>query len=157
MTEIQIEDNPKLRSFLRTTFEWSFSSLMWVLWIYLLWPLISLILWAIGLHAMFSNLFDRNVLQQLADLIKNMGLTVIIVFIIMTAWGRYNFYKFGRKERRKGRGLTVGPVDLGQHFDLSSTEVLNLQKQKVIVWTTYYDELIGARKLLDKPDHKSKS
>lgn len=157
MTEIKIEDNPKLRSFLRNTVEWSFSSLMWALWIYLLSPLISLILWTIGLHVMFSNMFDRNVLLQLIDLIKNMGLTGVTILTIMITWGRYNFYMFGQKNRRNAPCHTVDPVDLGQHFDLSSTEVLNLQKQKVIVWTTYYDELIGARKLLNKPDHKSKS
>ena len=52
MARITIEDNPKLRGRLRTAFEWSFTSFMWALWLYLFLPLVSLVLWVVVLQNM---------------------------------------------------------------------------------------------------------
>lgn len=136
-SSIAIENNPGLRSVTRVVFEWSFTAIMWALWVYLFLPMISLVMWAVGLHLFYVHLFEGAALERLADLLGQMGLTVLIVFVILRGWGYYNLYKFGRRDRRRRRPVATRDL-LGRQFNLSSAQVLSLQSQKEIVWTGLY-------------------
>ena len=139
MKKITVEDNPELRSVFRKTFEWSFSAFMWVLWVYLLLPVITLILWAAGLHLIFSKLFGEAEMVQLMNIMKNLGLAVLIIFVTMRIWGYYNFYFFGSQDRRKNNH-TVSPGAIGRQFGLSAAQVQKLQASKVVIWPVADDQ-----------------
>lgn len=138
-----IEDKSDLRSFLRDTTEWSFTILMWGLWVYLFLPLVSLLLWVIGLPHIYRTVFREDVLQQLLRLLGGVGWMVLVIFIVLRGWGFYNYYVFGKRNRRR-EYPEVSLEDLSKHFDLSPEEVQVLQDQKEITWTVLYDE-IGAK------------
>ena len=100
-----IEDHPELRGFLRNSVEWSFTLAMWLLWIYFFLPLISLVLWGFGLVNVYQNLFRWDVLPQLHEVLKMVGVLVVVIFIVLRGWGYYNYYVFGRRNRRKDRKI----------------------------------------------------
>jgi len=50
MPEIKIIDKPKLKTFLRTITELTFTSVMWGFWIYLFLPLVNVVLWLFGIR-----------------------------------------------------------------------------------------------------------
>ena len=137
---LPIEDKPNLRSFLRTTTEWSFTTAMWAIWIYLFLPLVSLALWVLGVPYLYQTLFREEVLQQLSTLMQRMGWTVLVIFVCLRGWGLYNYYVFGRRNRRK-QSDPVTPEALARHFNLTPEAVRALQARKEIVWTVLYDEI----------------
>ena len=142
MSVIEIEDNPRLRSAMRTTIEWSFTTLMWVLWIYLFLPLVSLVLWVVGLRYIYNSLFEQSALVHLMSLMSRMGWAVLIIFIVLRGWGYYNYYVFGRRNRRQHRE----PLDnslLCRHFGLSESKIEDLQSQKEIEWEPLYDTMVA--------------
>jgi len=135
-----LEDNAKLRSTVRSATELSFTTLMWALWIYLFMPLISLVLWIVGLPYIYQKLFQEEVLHQLLDLLSRMGWVVLIAFLLLRGWGVYNYLIFGKHNRRK-RSAVVTAEELGRHFNVTAEDVHILQQSKEIVWTKLYDEM----------------
>ena len=145
-----IEDRSDLRSFLRNTTEWSFTIVMWALWIYFFLPMLSLALWIVGIPYIFKTLFQEEVLTELISLLSRMGLVVVVIFVIIRGWGIYNYHVFGKRNRRK-QHPQVTPEQIGRHFGLNPDQVLDLQQQREIIWTGLYDELQKQRSLADSP------
>jgi biofilm PGA synthesis protein PgaD len=133
-------DNPSLRSFLRRTTEWSITSILWIIWIYLFLPLMSLILWLVGLPYIYRTLFQEEVVQQFFELLGRIGWVVLIIFVVLRGWGLYNYYMFGRRNRRK-QHTVVTIDDISRHFNMTPDEVRALQGRKEIVWTLLYDNM----------------
>lgn len=133
MTDIQIEDDTKLISPVRSAVEKFFTALMWIIWGYLFLPMATLIVWFVIGRYMHRHLIESAGLSQLADMILRMGWLVLIIFIVLRGWGYYNYYVFGRKNRRKTvHKVTAG--EIGDHFGLNEETVHNLQEQKEIYW-----------------------
>lgn len=133
MPEIEIRDNPKLKSFLRNVGEWSFTTLMWALWLYLFLPLLNVILWFLGIRFFYVEVFEKAGYVQLLNLLNKIGWGILAVFAILRFWGYYNYLRFGRKDRRKSTSsTTVG--QLSESFNLPPEKILELQSQKEVVW-----------------------
>jgi len=131
--EIEIRDNPKLKSFLRNVGEWSFTTLMWALWLYLFLPLLNVILWFLGIRFFYVEVFEKAGYVQLLNLLNKIGWGILAVFAILRFWGYYNYLRFGRKDRRKSTSsTTVG--QLSESFNLPPEKILELQSQKEVVW-----------------------
>lgn len=152
MSKINIEDNPKLRSPARRIVEWGFTTFMWALWLYLFLPLVTVVLWVAGAHYVYLAFFERSALDHLVEMITKMGWAVVVIFLVMRGWGYYNYYVFGRKNRRKMHNL-AGTADLGKHIGLTGQEVWRLQNQKEIVWEPLYDEMRAELRSI-RPPHE---
>ena len=135
-----LEDNASLRSFMRNATELSFTTLMWALWIYLFMPLLSLVLWVVGLPYIYKTLFSEEVLFQLVVLLERMAWVVLIIFLLLRGWGVYNYYVFGRRNRRR-QSDEVTLAELGLHFGITAEDVRLLQHSKEIVWAKPYDDI----------------
>lgn len=143
MPEIEIRDNPKLKSFLRNVGEWSFTTLMWALWLYLFLPLLNVILWFLGVRFFYVEVFEKAGYVQLLNLLNKIGWGILAVFAILRFWGYYNYIRFGRKERRKSTSsTTVG--QLSESFNLPPEKILELQSQKEVVWPPQHNLNQGA-------------
>lgn len=135
-----IQDRADLRSFLRNTSEWSFTVVMWALWIYLFLPLLSLILWVVGLPYIYQTVFTVEVINRLINLMVKMGWATLVIFIALRGWGLYNYYVFGKRNRRK-QYPEVSLEQMGRHFGLNVEEVKSLQQRREINWSGLYDDI----------------
>ena len=133
MPEIKIIDNPKLKSFIRNIGEWSFTTLMWGIWIYLFLPLLNVILWLLGFHLFYIKVIEKGGYIQLLNLLGKMGWAVLLVFGILRLWGYYNYIRFGKKNRRKSVSPTTAD-QLSEFFNLPRDQVLEMQSKKEVVW-----------------------
>jgi biofilm PGA synthesis protein PgaD len=132
MPEIIIEDKPELRGKTRTTVEWTITTLMWAFWIYLFLPMATVVLWVAGLHFIYHSVVEPAVLTHVKEMLMRLGLFIAIVFVALRGWGYYNFYVFGRLNRRK-HSAPITPADMAGHFGLSEDRVRMLQNEKEIV------------------------
>ena len=135
-----IEDREDLRTFLRNTTEWGFTVVMWALWIYLFLPLISLLLWVAGAPYIYKTVFTEEVLYRLINLLINMGWAMLVIFLVLRGWGLYNYFIFGRHNRRK-QHPEVTQEQMGRHFGLNAEEVKALQEKREITWSGLYDDI----------------
>ena len=134
---IEIIDNPSLRSVLRGIGEWTFTTFMWVLWVYLFFPIIHIILWTLGIAYFYEKVIAHSDYLQLLDLVQNCGLTVLGIFLLLWLWGVYNYRRFGKRNRRFD-STKVAPGEMAEFFDVSVDRVLELQQQKEINWASLY-------------------
>jgi poly-beta-1,6-N-acetyl-D-glucosamine biosynthesis protein PgaD len=134
---IEIIDNPSLRSVLRRFGEWIFTTVMWVLWAYLFFPIINIILWALGIASFYEKVVEPYDYFQLLDLVQNCGLMVLGIFLLLWFWGVYNYRRFGRRNRRFDSTM-ADPGEMAEFFDVSVDRVLELRQQKEIKWTSLY-------------------
>ena len=133
MPEINVIDKPSFKSFLRKITEWSITSLMWGLWLYLLLPLINIILWLLGFHYFFVEVVEKAGFLNLLDLLKKTGISILVVFGVIRIWGYYNYLRFKKKERRKNVSAAT-TQQLSEFFQISQGQVLRLQSEKEVIW-----------------------
>ncbi|MFW6147478.1 MAG: poly-beta-1,6-N-acetyl-D-glucosamine biosynthesis protein PgaD [Thermodesulfobacteriota bacterium] len=133
MPEVEIIDNPKFKSLLRNVGEWSFTTFMWALWLYLLLPLLNIILWLLGIHFFRVEVFEKAGYLQLLNLAAKMGWIILAVFVVLRSWGYYNYFRFGKKNRRQFVSATSAQ-QLSQAFHVSPEQVEELQAKKEATW-----------------------
>ena len=135
---ITVIDHPELKSVLRNMSEWSFTTVMWVLWVYLFLPLINLLLWIFGGHRIYITVVEEAHYRDAIQMFQNTGWCVLIIFLILRGWGYYNYHRFGKRERRKA----TPPVSTGQmadFFHVTEATVIRLRDQKEVVWEGRYE------------------
>lgn len=133
MPEIEIKDNPKLKSFLRKVTELSFTSVIWGMWIYLFLPILNITLWVLGVRYFHIEVIEEVGYLELLDLLNKLGWTVLVLFVAFRSWGYYNYWRFGRRNRRK----TVSPTvveELAGYFQIPLEQVEQLRSKKEVVW-----------------------
>jgi biofilm PGA synthesis protein PgaD len=133
MPEIEIIDNTKLKSFLRNVSEWSFTTLVWALWLYLFLPLLNIILWLLGIRFFYVEVIEKAGYLQLLNLFTKMGWSILVVFIVLRFWGYYNYFRFGKKDRRKFVSSTT-VEQLSGVFNLPPEKIVELQSKKEVTW-----------------------
>lgn len=133
MPEIQVKDNPNLMSFLRRITEIGLTGLVWGLWIYLLLPIINLLLWIFGVRHVYHEVFENLGYLELFVLIQKIGWVIIVSFIVFRLWGYYNYWRFGRRNKRRSVGVS-NIEDFARHFNIDVRKVESLMSQKEILW-----------------------
>ncbi|RJR19812.1 MAG: poly-beta-1,6-N-acetyl-D-glucosamine biosynthesis protein PgaD [Nitrospiraceae bacterium] len=133
MPEIEIRDNPKLRSFFRNITELTFTGFVWGIWAYLLLPLVNIIMWIVGLRIIERSVVEELGYAEMLDLIGKMGWIILVVFLILRLWGLYNYKRFGKRSRRKSSS-PVTTEQLAAHFNIPAEQVVSMRSQKEIVW-----------------------
>lgn len=106
---------------------------MWFFWLYLLLPILTVILWIIGIRIFYIEVFRATVYKELINLWGKVGWSIIIIFFILRLWGFYNYWRFGRKERRK-RFAPTAYHKLTEYFQVPIELLPTLQSNKEIVW-----------------------
>lgn len=133
MPQIKIIDKPSFKSLPRKVAEWSFTTFMWALWLYLLLPLMNIVLWLLGFHYFFVEVVEKAGYLTLLGLLKKTGISVLVVFGAIRIWGHYNYLRFRKKERRKTVSAAT-TQQLSEFFQISQEHVLRLQSEKEVVW-----------------------
>jgi poly-beta-1,6-N-acetyl-D-glucosamine biosynthesis protein PgaD len=140
MEHIEIIDNPEKKSFLRKGAEAAFTVLMWGIWSYLLLPILNLILWLIGIRIFYLELVAGSAYPEFLALARSAGWIVLTIFVILRCWGLYNYWKFGKVNRRTSVSSDFGERQLSEHFQVSSEIVRDLRTQKEVLWPARGDE-----------------
>jgi poly-beta-1,6-N-acetyl-D-glucosamine biosynthesis protein PgaD len=150
MGEIEVFDNPKLKSFWRHLTEGGITTLMWAGWIYLFLPLMNLILWFLGVRIFYVEVVQRTGYQEFLAMMARLGWAVVIIFIVLRVWGYYNLFRFGRKTRRIHIPSLRMEERLPGFFQISRERAAILQNSKESVWPWEEDPLADVRKWLEE-------
>ncbi|MBW1670287.1 MAG: poly-beta-1,6-N-acetyl-D-glucosamine biosynthesis protein PgaD [Deltaproteobacteria bacterium] len=126
---IELIDNPSLKTRLQAMTEWTFTSFFWIFWIYLLLPLLNLLLWLFVGYTLYEKLISGY--ADFFLLLRHIGLIALAIFIGLRLWGYYNYHVFGKRNRRR-HVHQADPNQMAEHFGITIDKLEALQKAEII-------------------------
>ncbi len=147
--DIEIVDYPGLRGFIRSITEWSFTLTFWAFWLYLLVPMINLLVWMIVGETIFSTVVAQSGYIELLDILKKWGIVTLFTIVAFMGWAYYNYWMFGRKNRRK---LAIACLDeeVADFFNTSVSVIRCMKETKGMEITVDGPKNPGVIKRRDK-------
>lgn len=116
----------------RRAAELTLTMIFWGVWIYLVMPLISLLLWLGGVYLFVDRMITLGGYRTFADQLVNYGATVLIMWALLTLWVLWNLGRYGRNERRNVRPRHVSDKQMATSMGLKSDMVARLRSRKSI-------------------------
>ena len=122
--------------------EGSITVILWVVWIYFILPVFTVMLWFFGVKLFYQKLIVEGGLEQLGSILLNGGIAVLMIFLLQTAWISYNYYFIYRRygERRKSRESYDAGV-YAEHFNVTRKTVENAREQSRIIALLHDDTI----------------
>ena len=121
----------------RKAFELLVMFISWSLWVYLITPLISLVVWFGGGYLFMEKMLTPASYEMFVY-IGNYSAFIFAMWIGMALWILWNHFRYGRRNRRNGRAPVVTTEQLSQSTGLTEDSVELLQKSKETFM--HYDE-----------------
>lgn len=128
------------------------TAVMWMFYLYLWVPLISLCAWLLGFEFAYDVMIRAGGARELANVLIFYAIIVAVIFCVVTAWSISNLLRFGRLRRRQDVP-SVTLQEMAEHFGLDSKFVTDLRTQKTVA--VRFDDT--GHPLLEEPggDHES--
>jgi biofilm PGA synthesis protein PgaD len=102
------------------------TAIMWVLYVYLWLPLVTLIGWAFGIDAAYRQMIELGGYQVVVSLWIFFAAVIVIMGGALLTWARVNLYRFRGRDRRSAPGLT-DRARMAADFGLSAEQLQLLQ------------------------------
>ncbi|HQL90719.1 MAG TPA: poly-beta-1,6-N-acetyl-D-glucosamine biosynthesis protein PgaD [Syntrophales bacterium] len=127
--EVFVQD--EVRSLLRRFVEDTITVVCWGIYLYLLLPLLTLVLWVFGVQTIYDQIIGEKGYEELARLLQNGGITVLVIFLIVSGWTYYNYLWFLRRgERRGGRVKISSDVEMAGMLGTDSAALEEIRKAR---------------------------
>ena len=121
--ENYIIEDPSLLSVLRKGTEWSVTIAAWSAWVYCFMPLLTLLLWGVGMR---FALIEGVMLDQAAGLasvaLYYLGGLLVVIGVIQ-GWSMYNKHRYGGLDRRRHPD-PVPDGELADYFGLAPETIV---------------------------------
>jgi poly-beta-1,6-N-acetyl-D-glucosamine biosynthesis protein PgaD len=134
----KIIDRQDLKSRSRILLESLITLAFWTGFLYLLIPIVTLCLWVFGVRIAYTELIGAKGVAELVKIIKNSGIIVFFVTLIILGWSYYNYLWFRvRGERRNSRVMICYDEDFSAlyHLDLQTLQTAKTQNRLVVTLT----------------------
>lgn len=102
----------------------------WLVWLYLLAPLASLLLWVVGISFFSAEMVDRGGYRALEQEISNYGFVALGIFLAVVSWMAWNKKRYGNRNTRKMQPLYVKTSELAEFSGLQAREIKALQQAR---------------------------
>jgi poly-beta-1,6-N-acetyl-D-glucosamine biosynthesis protein PgaD len=134
----EIIDSWHLKSRTRILLESFLTLAFWSGFLYLLTPVVTLILWVLGVRIAYTELMGSQGLIELIKIIKGGCFAIFIVAMCIIAWGYYNYLLFRiRGERRSSQVRICFDEDFSArfHIDLQTLQAAKEQSYLSVTLT----------------------
>lgn len=109
----------------------------WLIWLYLLLPLVSVLAWVFGYYR-----FDQYILNDpQPDLIKQLwflAILVVVMNLVLLLWASYNWWRFRSNDRRQ-HVKNVNKEQIAHFYELNEKAYDLAQRQQIS--TFFYDDV----------------
>ncbi len=106
-----------------------FTLIFWLLWLYLLLPLLSLALWLLGFNIVYHQMIILEGYKGLLGLLKWYTLFFGGLCTSLLIWGRINFIRFRNKEKRT-KVNSLSTAEVASYFNQNADSLAAWQKCK---------------------------
>jgi biofilm PGA synthesis protein PgaD len=123
------------QSGLQRATEFTLTTLFWLAWLYLIMPLVSLLLWMVGVQLFVDEMITRGGLQALIEELLQYGLVVLGMLVVTLLWVNWNLRHYGGHNKRTHQPQPVSIDELVADSGLSLAEVTAVRKTKRLLLT----------------------
>ena len=131
-----IIERPELQTWRQRSLYGLITLLVWVLWVYLWTPLLSLLAWALGVRVFVVEMLLPANMTYMQELFLY-GQLVFLMLVVMLAWSRYNIWRFRGMDRRKHQGPLTAE-DEAAYYEIDSALIRQLRNADSAI--VHYDE-----------------
>jgi biofilm PGA synthesis protein PgaD len=110
----------------------TFTTLLWLFWVYLWMPLISLVGWYFGFQLFYDEMVLHEGWYSLVKLLLIYALIVAVLGGLLILWARINYLRFSRKERRRPVP-NLSPATQARDFGVVVDEVSHGRSSQISV------------------------
>lgn len=104
----------------------------WGLWVYLVMPLVSLLLWFAGIYLFVDRMISMGGYRTFADQLVHYTAAVLVMWLLLTGWVLWNQTRYGRNERRTVRPPHVSETNMAKAMGLAPETVRSLRAKKEV-------------------------
>lgn len=104
--------------------------IFWGVWLYLITPLLTLLLWGTGGYLFFDRMVTLGGYRMFSDQLINYSVAVLCMWSALVLWVFWNLTRYGHRERRNARPVGVSDMGMAQAMSLALETVQFLQTQK---------------------------
>ena len=141
--ESHIIDKPSLKSVIRKGVETGVTLLAWFVWVYMLLPLVTLVMWFIGLRLIFIEQFKLSTLSGMLSVTTYYIAIIALIWFVFLLWSVYNRRKFRGRDSRK-HAAPVSDDDLASYFKVPDAD-LEAVKQSARVSVSFENDKINLK------------
>jgi len=105
------------------------TAMMWLFYLYLWVPLISLFAWLLGFEFAYDVMVRAGGASELARVLLLYGVIVTVIFCVVTAWSLGNRFRYGSLHRRTER-QRVTAEQMAGHFGVDVEFIGELRNNK---------------------------
>lgn len=122
---------PELLTRSRRTGDTMVTGVMWIVYMYLWVPLISLAAWLLGYEFAYDAMVRAGGAAALRDVLWWYGVVITLIFVAVASWSASNRRRFRDRNRRRASGL-VGDEQLRETFGVSTADLECLRYGRVV-------------------------
>ncbi len=115
--------------------EITITTLFWMAWLYLIMPLVSLLLWLLGVELFVEVMITRGGYQALLEELVHYSLVILGILAVTLIWVNWNLRHYGRHNKRIVQPRSVSIRELAAHSGLSRTKLTKMQTARQLLIT----------------------
>jgi len=123
------------QSGLQRAAEFTLTTLFWLAWLYLIMPLVSLLLWMVGVQLFVDEMITRGGLQALIEELLQYGLVVLGMLVATLLWVNWNLRHYGGHNKRTHQPQPVSLDEIVTDTGLSLAEIIEIRKTRSLLIT----------------------
>jgi biofilm PGA synthesis protein PgaD len=123
------------QSGLQRAAEFTLTTLFWMAWLYLIMPLVSLLLWMVGIQLFVEEMITRGGLQALIEELLQYGLVVLGMLVATLLWVNWNLRHYGGHNKRTHQPQPVSLDEIVTDTGLSLAEIIEIRKTRSLLIT----------------------
>lgn len=137
MTPSVVINRPELQAWSQRYGYATITLVFWFVYLYLWQPLISLVLWALGLGLAHHEMVGQGGYLGLLRLLGVYGLIIFALTVVYLGWALINYYRFRGVERRNAQTI-VSLQESAEFFGVEPEELSAWRAQRSL--RLYHDE-----------------
>ena len=106
-------------SILRLAAEFAATTIFWGVWLYVIMPLVSLLLWFAGVQVFVEQMITLGGYEAFLEKLTTYGLVVFVIMLSTFAWVTWNLRHYGRHNIRTHQ---FAPVTLAETADVAGLD-----------------------------------
>jgi biofilm PGA synthesis protein PgaD len=104
--------------------------LFWLAWLYLIMPLLSLLLWALGVQLFVEEMITRGGFEALIGELAHYSLVILAMLVVTLIWVYWNLRHYGGHEQRTQQPVSVSLAEIATTSGLSESAILDIRANR---------------------------
>ena len=132
------------------------TAVFWGLWAYFIAPLLSLLLWAGGVHVFVEEMITLGGYEALLEKLIGYGMVVLAIAIAVNAWVLWNVRRYGRRNTRVHELAAVTLAESAEAAGMEAGELQRCQNAKRLLVAFDDNDRIQVRDWAERGNESAK-